>query len=300
MKIDCHVHITPPEISGNAARYAQKEPYFALLTGNKSNKFATAPDVISALSAAHFDKAVVFGFAFKDMGLCRVANDYVIDAVKSYPDNLIGFCVVPPASGECEKEIERCVSAGLRGVGELFPSGQNFDLGNERETGSFTRAALAYTVPVLIHANEPVGHDYAGKTNTTLSQIECFVKHNPALKIILAHWGGGILFYELMKEVKDSFKNVYYDSAASPFLYDERIYSRAFSLLDHKKIVFGSDYPLINISRYLKDIEKSPLGAVERDLFLGDNAKELLGLCDFKDTARGHGVLENSRTLFKV
>jgi predicted TIM-barrel fold metal-dependent hydrolase len=278
MKIDFHVHITPPEIINNAARYAKKEPYFALLTKSKSNKFAAAPDVIAALSAAGFDKAVVFGFAFNDPGLCRLVNDYVIDAVSTYPEKLIGFCVVPPASRECEKEIERCYNAGLRGIGELFPSGQNFDLGNEKETGNLTRAALAFNMPLLIHANEPVGHEYPGKTNTSLSQIEHFITRNHELKIILAHWGGGILFYELMKEIKGAFTNVYYDCAASPFLYDARIYTAAFSLLDHKKIIFGSDYPLINISRYMKDIDKSMLGAAEKELFLGENAKVLLGI----------------------
>jgi predicted TIM-barrel fold metal-dependent hydrolase len=278
MKIDFHVHITPPEIISRTDRYAKKESYFALLSGSKANKFASAPDIIAALSTACFDRAVVFGFAFKDIGLCRLVNDYVIDAVNMYPDNLIGFCVVPPASRECEKEIERCYNAGLLGVGELFPGGQDFDPGNEKETGSFTRAALAFNMPVLIHANEPVGHGYPGKTSTTLSRIEHFVTHNPALKIILAHWGGGILFYELMKEIKGSFTNVYYDCAASPFLYDPRIYSSAFSLLDPKKILFGSDYPLINIERYLKDIDASRIGTAEKELLLGKNAQALLGL----------------------
>ena len=39
-----------------------------------------------------------------------------------------------------------------------------------------------------------------------------------------AHWGGGLPFYALMPEVEDSLSNVYFDSAASPFLYDASVF----------------------------------------------------------------------------
>ncbi|WP_207643273.1 amidohydrolase family protein [Cellulosilyticum ruminicola] len=68
-----------------------------------------------------------------------------------------------------------------------------------------------------MHTNEPIGHDYVGKTNTPLKDLEAFVNHHPELKIVLAHWGGGIFMYEMMKEVRERFKNVYYDNAATVF-----------------------------------------------------------------------------------
>ena len=44
------------------------------------------------------DKAVIFGFAFKDMGLCQYVNDYVIESVKKHPNKLIGYISVMPNS----------------------------------------------------------------------------------------------------------------------------------------------------------------------------------------------------------
>ena len=73
--------------------------------------------------------------------------------------------------------------------------------------------------------NEPVGHAYPGKTPNTLAQIYRMVKRFPANTIVLAHWGGGLFFFNLLrKEVKEQLRNVYFDTAASPFLYDPAVY----------------------------------------------------------------------------
>jgi predicted TIM-barrel fold metal-dependent hydrolase len=172
----------------------------------------------------------------------------------SYPERLSGFAVVSPAERGAAHEIERACDAGLRGVGELFPSGQRFDIADAALTAAFTGVCAERGIPVLVHANEPVGHYYPGKTDTTLRQLELFVEHSPDNDIILAHWGGGLLFYEAMPEIRRKFARVFYDCAASPFLYDSRIYETARQLGLESKILFGSDYPLISISRYTTEL----------------------------------------------
>ena len=278
MKIDGHVHITPPEIAANWQKYAKKEPYFSLLSNAKHNKFASAEETAAMLEKDGFDKAVVFGFAFKDIGLCRYVNDYVIENVKKFPDKLIGFAAVPPAGKEAAKEIERCCNAGLKGVGELFPAGQKIDLVNKEATINITGICTELGIPLLLHANESVGHDYAGKTDIPIRNIETFISNNPGLKIILAHWGGGIFLYEAMKEVKETFKNVYYNTAVTPFLYDERIYNAAKALGLYGKILFGSDFPLLSPSRYTEGLNKSALSDEDKIMILGGNMQKLLKL----------------------
>ncbi|MCL2266636.1 MAG: amidohydrolase family protein [Treponema sp.] len=278
MKIDAHVHITPTDIAANPEKYFKNEPYFSLLSNSKVNKFASAEDAISMLESEGFDKAVVFGFGFRDSGLCRYVNDYTIEAVKKHPDKLAGFAAVPPDVDEAEKELERCFNSGLAGAGELFPDGQGFDLENERAMKQVTDICKTFGVPLLIHVNEPVGHYYAGKTDAGFKKIEIFVKNNPELKIILAHFGGGIFLYETMKEIKEAFINVYYDTAACPFIYDKRIYNVIKSLGICEKILFGSDFPILNPSRYFSAINESSLCNEEKKLITGLNAKKLLGI----------------------
>jgi len=280
MKIDFHVHITPPDIITNWKKYAEKEPYFSLLSNSKNNKFAAAEDVIAEMEQNNFDKAVVFGFAFSDIGLCRYVNDYVIESVKKFPQKLIGFAVVP-GGNEAIKEIKRCCDSGLKGVGELFPAGQGIDLEDRKATSSITGVCKEMNLPLLLHANEGVGHYYPGKTDVTLRQLESFITNNPDLKIILAHFGGGLLFYETMNEIREKFRNVYYDTAAAPFLYDSRIY-RVIKALDLcKKILFGSDFPLISLSRYFPDIEAAGFTAEEKQLIFGENALKVLSHIEF-------------------
>jgi predicted TIM-barrel fold metal-dependent hydrolase len=282
MKIDFHVHVTPPEIIANWEKYAEREPCFSLISRSKVNKFAAAEDVTAMLEKDGFDKAVVFGFAFRDLGLCRYVNDYTAEKAKQFPEKLIGFAVVPPGGteygNETAKEIERCYNNGLKGIGELFPAGQGIDLVNEKETSALTGACKELGLPILLHTNETVGHDYPGKTDVQMRDIEKFILNNPELKIILAHWGGGILFYETMKEIKKSFRNVYYDTAITPYLFDERIYRAAKALGLCEKIIFGSDFPILPPSRYLKGLEISGLSEEEKSQILGKNAQKLLAL----------------------
>jgi len=276
MKIDFHVHATPPEIINNPQKYAKKEKYFSLLAKNPHNKYASAEDIIAAIEESGLDRAVIFGFAFKDQGLCRMVNDYVIEKVKEYPARLTGFISVSPNAKGAEKEIDRCFAAGLSGIGELYPDGQGFNIDNEKETRALTGACIERNIPLILHVNEPVGHDYIGKNNIPLNKIEKFVNNSQNLKIILAHFGGGIFLYETMKEIREKFRNVYYDTAAAPFLYDTRIYSAVKALGLCEKILFGSDFPLLPPLRCLPDIEKSGLSSEEKQLIIGVNAENLL------------------------
>jgi len=226
------------------------------------------------LEESSFERAVVFGFGFKDMGLCRLVNDYVIEKVREFPQRLTGFISVSPNAAGVEQEIDRCHRAGLKGIGEIFPEGQGFTIDSEKETRALTGACIERNLPVIVHTNEPVGHTYAGKNNVGLQQIERFIAHSQGLRVILAHWGGGLLFYESMPELREQFRNVYYDTAATPFLYRADIYRAALALGLGEKIIFGSDFPLLPPSRYLPALQTLPDD--DRDRILFANAQDLL------------------------
>jgi predicted TIM-barrel fold metal-dependent hydrolase len=219
---------------------------------------------------------VAFGFGFQDMGLCRYVNDYVIEKTREFSDRLIGFSVVVPQHPEMERELIRCYENGLRGVGEIFPEGQAFALESAEVMAPFASLCTELDIPVLLHLNEPVGHYYAGKTKTSLWQAEEFARNFPELDIVYAHWGGGLFFYELMREVSRTLTNVYYDTAASVFLYGHKVYNVVKTLGLTDKILFGSDYPLLPLSRYFRDLDRSELTEEEKAAILGGNAGRLL------------------------
>ncbi|MDO9111939.1 MAG: amidohydrolase family protein, partial [Desulfatirhabdiaceae bacterium] len=131
-------------------------------------------------------------------------------------------------------------------------------------------------IPVLIHTNEPIGHVYPGKAPMTLSEIYRMVRQFPQNVIILAHWGGGLPFYHLLKkEVKEALKNVYVDTAASPFLYDPAVYPVAVAAFGQDKILLGSDFPLLKPTRYVDEMKKSGLPEAQIHAICGENAARL-------------------------
>ncbi len=276
--VDLHTHITAPEVINQREAYCQRDGWFGLLYGNPRARLATADMLLKALDEASVDRAVTFGFAWADAGLCRAANDYVIEAVQGFGDRLIGFAVVNPQQPQAAvRELERCVTAGLRGVGELMPDGQGFSLEDASLMAPLAECAAAYDLPVLVHVTEPVGHHYPGKGTVSLEAIYRFARTFPEVTLICAHWGGGLPFYELMPEVRGALRHVYYDTAASPFLYDARIVSLLAQVVPDK-ICFGSDFPLLHPSLYLCEFRSAGLDHGPLQAVIGGNAAGVLGL----------------------
>lgn len=273
---DGHVHITPPEIIKNSGKYREKDSYFDLLSSSKVNKFTTGDELIVKMEASNWDKAVVFGFAFNNPELCRMVNEYTIKMIEKYPQKLIGFAVVNPLAENVKEELQRCKDAGLKGVGELFPSGQNFDITSKEEMKNLCSFCRENNWPLLIHLNEPVGHYYKGKTEDSICKAEKLAANFPGVKFIYAHLGGGLCFYELMPEMREKLQNVYYDTAAQPFLYDNEIYEvfKTAGILD--KIILGSDYPLISPGKYIKNIKSTDLDRADIEKIACGNLKKLL------------------------
>jgi predicted TIM-barrel fold metal-dependent hydrolase len=279
--IDLHTHITAPEIIAQREVYCRRDAWFAALYGNPQARLATAEALLESLDEAGVDRAVAFGFAWADAGLCRAANDYTIEAVRRYGDRLVGFAVVNPRQPqEALREIGRCAAAGLRGVGELMPDGQGFLLDDLSLMTPLAERAAAYHLPLLVHSSEPVGHHYPGKGTVGPEAIYRFAHAFPDVTLVCAHWGGGLPFYELMPEVHVALSHVYYDTAASPFLYDARILAFVAQLIPHK-ICFGSDFPLLPPIRYVREFRSVGLEPERLDAVLGGNAARLLGLADF-------------------
>jgi len=225
------------------------------------------------------DMAVVCGFPWSNMSTCKMNNDYVLDAVSRYPDRLRGLSCIDPLTTHSEEEVERCVAAGLSGVGELAFYRSGIDKRCRERLEPVMELCREHGLPVMIHTNEPVGHKYPGKTPNTLVQIYKMVKEFPENRLILAHWGGGLFFYNLLKqEVKPALNQVWFDTAASPYLYRPEIYRFAADLAGVDRILFGTDFCLLKPERYFKEMDHAGLTADEKAAICGGNAKALFGL----------------------
>ncbi len=279
MLIDFHTHVFPPQIKKNRGKYIDNDPCFAILYSKKEATLATADELIASMDKDGVNMSVIVNIGWTTHELCVETNDYILESISRYPDRLIGFCAVQPQSFEAAiAEIERCAQGGAKGVGEIRPDMQLFDLVDDEVMAPFTDVLRKHKLILLMHASEPVGHDYPGKGITTPETLYPFITRYPDLTIVCAHWGGGLPFYALMPEVKQAMSNIFFDTAASPFLYSPQVYHQVISLVGADKILFGSDYPLVAQSRLIKEIRSLDLAEEKENLILSGNAQRLLGI----------------------
>lgn len=281
MIVDFHAHVFPPAICDNREEYLKRDATFQQLYSDPKTCLATAEDLLRSMDEAGIDVSVAVNFAWKDATLCRLTNDYILEAAAGSGGRLIPFCMFAPDSGDeadAGAEIERCVALGARGLGELRPDSQGYDLNGGREADLLASAAQTHRLPLLFHVSEPVGHAYPGKSGLALESFYGFIERWPEVAVIAAHWGGGLPFYALMPTVKKALANTYFDTAAGGLLYRPAVYSHAVEMVGATRILFGSDFPFLSQARCLREVEKAPLDEEARRLILGENARRLLGL----------------------
>jgi uncharacterized protein len=133
--------------------------------------------------------------------------------------------------------------------------------------------------PLLLHASEPVGHRYPGKGTATPDRLLSFLAANPDLHVVLAHWGGGLPFYELMPEVAALTLNVVYDSAASSYLYRPEVFRAVLDITGRERVLWASDHPVLGMGRFLERTRR--LAVIRPDEWvplMGDNARRVYRL----------------------
>ena len=175
------------------------------------------------------------------------------------------------------EEAQRCLKEGLKGLGEIALYDPAEKAGWLEGMQPLAELAASEKAPLLLHTNEPVGHYYHGKVRLPFWDLYALIQSHPKTCFILAHWGGGLWWYLLMKrEVKAVLANTFVDTAASPFLYRPEIYRYAVEILGVEKILFGSDFPLLPLDRYQQEMDQAGLYQEEQRAILGQNAQKLL------------------------
>ncbi len=253
------------------------DPCFAELYGSPKAKIATAEEIIAHMDEVGIDASVILNAGWSSQEACNRTNDYILDSAARYPGRLIPFvCVQPMAGRAAIDELERCIRGGARGIGEMRSDTQGFDMGDRELMGPIAELAVRHRLFFLTHASEPVGHLYPGKGAITPGSLYHLIQSFPDLQVVCAHWGGGLPFYALMPEVAKAMANTYFDTAATPFLYQPEIFRHVAAIAGADKILMGSDYPLMSPRRVVAQIQLLDLAHETVEMILGGNAERLL------------------------
>jgi predicted TIM-barrel fold metal-dependent hydrolase len=248
--IDAHVHLYPVEVDRDPAAWAeaQGERHWAVLctrrrrSGQPVQTLPTVETLLAAMDVAGVQRAVLLGWYWEKPETCAWQNRFYADMIRRHPDRLSAFATLHPAAGResTMDEIRRAKGEGLIGLGELSPHSQGFRVTDE-VFGQALALAGELGLSVNLHVTDPDSRPFPGRIETPAADFLHLARTFPATTFILAHWGG---LLPLREPAFLELANVYYDTAASPLLYDAGIWSRATSVLRGDRVLFGSDFPL--------------------------------------------------------
>jgi predicted TIM-barrel fold metal-dependent hydrolase len=225
---------------------------------------------------------VVFSVDERLTGRPQVSNDDVVAFAADNSDIMMAFASVDPMRGaDAVKEARRLIAGGgIRGF-KLHPPLQQFHA-NDKAAYPFYEVVAAAKLPVIFHTGHSgIGTGMPGGGGIRLKygnpmDIDDVAVDFPDMPIIMAHpsfpWQDEAISVCLHKP------QVYIDlSGWSPKYFSPILIQYANTLLK-KKMLFGSDYPLITPDRWLADFAAIAIRDEVRPLILKENAARLFSL----------------------
>jgi predicted TIM-barrel fold metal-dependent hydrolase len=252
--IDAHTHAFPPDCLADRAGYLARDFWFSRLYENPKSKLTTERELLESMATAGVQRSLVCGFPWRDPGLCREHNAWLAEVCKQHPGRLDFLAIVKPDDPDAARDAADALAAGAVGIGELNADAQNFDLEAPGAHLDLMETCKAHRAPVMLHTSEPLGHAYPGKGTATPAKLVTWLNAFNDQPVVLAHWGGGLAFYELMPEVHQVTRNVVYDSAATTYLYRPEVFERMAELVGHDRVLFASDFPVLGQRRLLAQV----------------------------------------------
>lgn len=286
---DAHVHGYPGEVAADSQAWADMrgEPHWAQLVTCGPQGWADVDELLRAMDRDGIERVLLQGWYWQQPETAREQNRWYARWVARHPDRLMAFAAVHPGWADIAGELAAARDWGACGVGECLPQVQSAAGWADPGWQAILEWTSANTWPICLHVTEPVGHDYPGRVPTPLDELVAVIEAHPSQRWILAHWGGGLPFYSMNRRVRALLDRVWFDTAASPLLYDARVWAQVAALVGPQRILFGSDFPLRlyparqrkpGWRELLEELAASGLSAVERAAIGSGNLQQLLQL----------------------
>ncbi|MBI3181613.1 MAG: amidohydrolase family protein [Myxococcales bacterium] len=260
--IDFHVHL---EAEGEAGRINPKQP-------------ATEAALSPQMDTARVGKAGVITIALRgNAERTRRQNDFVRALAEAKPERFFAIGSVHPEDGlEARRELERLAQAGVKVV-KLHPNTQRFDVDSPAVAEVVERAAELKMV-VLFDGWSPFDADQTGK-------LMKLAITKPHARLVIAHMGGArfdeMMAFHALELYPWYARNVWFDLSAVTRFYADSPYREQLLFVCRKvgvdRLLFGSDFPMVQPSQAVADVEKMGFTPEELRRIFHDNAAELLG-----------------------
>ncbi|RJS89501.1 amidohydrolase [Candidatus Bathyarchaeota archaeon] len=205
------------------------------------------------------------------MEMVRKCNEATYEAMKEYPDKILGYAFVDPGYfDEAIKEVERCVNElGMIGV-KLY----NQYRADEPVVLPLIRKTAEMQIPVLWHAGHPPSPEEALKWGQPRvsdgMHIAILAKRVPDAILINGHIGGGGDWEWSIKALRNV-PNVYVDTSGS--VVDEGMIEMCVRYLGAERVLFGTD---LSMEAGVGKILGADLTNEQRELIFWKNIEDIL------------------------
>ena len=280
--IDFHTHAEEPCGCHEDDGYDELQSTMAKYFGAPWEHPPTIPETAQHYRTQNI-AAVIFPVdAERETGYRRYRNEEVAELAAENSDVLIPFASIDPHKGKLgAREARRLVEDfGIQGF-KFHPTMQGF-YPNDRlayplyeaiaESG---KIALFHTGQTGVGSGMPGGNSMRLKYSNPMYLDDVAVDF-PDMPIVMAH--PSFPWQEEALAVATHKPNVYIDLSGWSPKYFPPILVRYTNTLLKRKMLFGSDWPMISPERWLSDFEKIEIRDEVRPLVLKENAMRLLGL----------------------
>ena len=258
MKVfDMHVHVFPERIAAKAVTNLGN--YYNVTMHGKG----TWDDLQDSLKEAKVIKKCLIHATATTAHQVRDVNDYIS---KFQSEDIYCFGSMHPDYEDIEGEIDRMISLGIRGI-KLHTDFQRFNADDEKACRIYKYAEGK--IPVLFHA---------GDCNTDFSSPRRILPVHemfPKLKIIAAHLGGYSVWDDAEKYLVGT--GVYFDTSSCLQSISPEQARRIIKNHGVDKCFFGTDYPMHNQAKCVKDFLALGFTDEENEKILWKNAMKFLG-----------------------
>ena len=246
--------------------------------------------------------------------LAREANDVLAEAVRRFPDRLLGFATLPtPDPAAAVDEFKRCVNEfGFKGA---MLNGRTRDRYLDApEFRPIFEAAVDLGVPVYVHPQSPpavvrrteyegfgeqvdrafatssYGWHYETAINAQRMILSGLFDRLPTLQVVLGHWGETLTFYleraDLLSKVAhlerpfaQTFRENFHLTPSG--MMSEPMLLHALLTMGADRILYSVDDPFVTDvagGRGRAFLENAPISPADKRKIAWDNAAKLLRL----------------------
>ena len=278
--IDVHTHA---EVSCRQSPDPAWEPYEA--AASRYFKVGERPTIAETLSYYRERKIGLVMFTVDaefQIGNRRIANEEVADAARDNSDIMIAFASIDPHKGMMGvREARDLIEGGVVKGFKFHPTCQGF-FPNDPLAYKLYEVIAEHKLPAIFHTGHSgigTGMRGGGGLRLKYSQpihIDDVAADFPDMTIIMAH--PSFPWQEEALAVANHKPNVYIDLSGWSPKYFPKILVQYCNTLLKKKVLFGSDWPMISPERWLSDFDKIEIKDEVRPLILKENAARLLKL----------------------